>query len=85
MKTNNNNIVDLSKDQSFKELMNLTAKAQKVDMSDIVGVSNVSVNLAKKHLLNDLLLDVKKINVDEASLVKIKIWLESHKKQLEVE
>jgi hypothetical protein len=78
MKTNNNNIVDLSKDQSFKELMNLTAKAQ-------VGVSNVSVDLAKKHLLNDLLLDVKKINVDEASLVKIKIWLESHKKQLEVE
>jgi hypothetical protein len=78
MKTNNNNIVDLSKDQSFKELMNLTAKAQ-------VGVSDVSVDLAKKHLLNDLLLDVKKINVDEASLVKIKIWLESHKKQLEVE
>ena len=77
MKTNNNNIVDLSKDQSFKELMNLTAKAQ-------VGVSDVSVDLAKKHLLNDLLLDVKKINVDEASLVKIKIWLESHKKQLEV-
>jgi len=78
MKTNNNNIVDLSKDQSFKELMNLTAKAQ-------VGVSDVSVDLAKKHLLNDLLLDVKKINVDEVSLVKIKIWLESHKKQLEVE
>jgi len=84
MKTNNN-IIDLSKDPSFKELMDLTAKAQKVDMSDIVGVSNVSVNLAKKHLLNDLLLDVKKINVDEASLVKIKIWLESHKKQLEAE
>ncbi len=78
MKTNNNNIVDLSKDQSFKELMNLTAKAQ-------VGVSDVSVDLAKKHLLNDLLLDVKKVNVDEASLVKIKIWLESHKKQLEAE
>jgi hypothetical protein len=78
MKTNNNNIVDLSKDQSFKELMNLTAKAQ-------VGVSNVSVDLAKKHLLNDLLLDAKKVNVDEASLVKIKIWLESHKKQLEAE
>jgi hypothetical protein len=78
MKTNNNNIVDLSKDQSFKELMNLTAKAQ-------VGVSDVSVDLAKKHLLNDLLLDAKKVNVDEASLVKIKIWLESHKKQLEVE
>ena len=78
MKTNNNNIVDLSKDQSFKELMNLTAKAQ-------VGVSNVSVNLAKKHLLNDLLLYVKKIKVDEASRVKIKIWRESHKKQLEVE
>jgi len=84
MKTNNN-IIDLSKDHSFKELMDLTAKAQKVDMSDIIGVSNVSVNLAKKHLLNDLLLDVKKINVDEASLVKIKIWLESHKKQLEAE
>ena len=83
MKTNNN-IIDLSKDPSFKELMDLTAKAQKVDMSDIVGISDVSVNLAKKHLLNDLLLDVKKINVDEASLVKIKIWLESHKKQLEV-
>ena len=78
MKTNNNNIVDLSKDQSFKELMNLTAKAQ-------VGVSDVSVDLAKKHLLNDLLLDAKKVNVDEASLVKIKIWLESHKKQLEAE
>jgi hypothetical protein len=70
--------INLLKDQSFKELMNLTAKAQ-------VGVSDVSVDLAKKHLLNDLLLDVKKINVDEASLVKIKIWLESHKKQLEVE
>ncbi len=84
MKTNNN-IVDLSKDPSFKELMNLTAKAQKVGISDMVGVSNVSVNLAKKHLLNDLLLDAKKINVDEASLVKIKIWLESHKKQLKAE
>ena len=83
MKTNN--IIDLSKDPSFKELMDLTAKAQKVDMSDIVGVSNVSVDLAKKHLLNDLLLDVKKINVDEASLVKIKIWLESHRKQLGAE
>ena len=77
--------INLLKDKSYIELMDLTAKAQKVDMSDIVGVSNVSVNLAKKHLLNDLLLDVKKINVDEASLVKIKIWLESHKKQLEVE
>jgi hypothetical protein len=70
--------INLLKDQSFKELMNLTAKAQ-------VGVSDVSVDLAKKHLLNDLLLDAKKVNVDEASLVKIKIWLESHKKQLEVE
>ena len=77
--------INLFKDKSYIELMDLTAKAQKVDMSDIVGVSNVSVNLAKKHLLNDLLLDVKKINVDEASLVKIKIWLESHKKQLEAE
>mgnify|MGYP001357188495 CR=1 FL=1 len=77
--------INLLKDKSYIELMDLTAKAQKVDMSDIVGVSNVSVNLAKKHLLNDLLLDVKKINVDEASLVKIKIWLESHNKQLEVE
>lgn len=77
--------INLLKDKSYIELMDLTAKAQKVDMSDIVGVSNVSVNLAKKHLLNDLLLDVKKINVDQASLVKIKIWLESHKKQLEVE
>jgi hypothetical protein len=77
--------INLLKDKSYIELMDLTAKAQKVDMSDIVGVSNVSVNLAKKHLLNDLLLDVKKINVDEASLVKIKIWLESHKKQLEAE
>jgi hypothetical protein len=77
--------INLLKDKSYIELMDLTAKAQKVDMSDIVGVSNVSVNLAKKHLLNDLLLDVKKINVDEASLVKIKIWLESHRKQLEVE
>ena len=45
----------LLKETQFKELMNLTAKAQTVDMSDIVGVSNVSVNLAKKHLLNDLL------------------------------
>jgi hypothetical protein len=77
--------INLLKDKSYIELMDLTAKAQKVDMSDIVGVSNVSVNLAKKHLLNDLLLDVKKINVDEASLVKIKIWLESHNKQLEAE
>ena len=77
--------INLLKDKSYIELMDLTAKAQKVDMSDIVGVSNVSVNLAKKHLLNDLLLDAKKVNVDEASLVKIKIWLESHKKQLEVE
>ena len=77
--------INLLKDKSYIELMDLTAKAQKVDMSDIVGVSNVSVNLAKKHLLNDLLLDVKKINVDEASLVKIKIWLESHKKQLELD
>ena len=83
--------INLLKDKSYIELMDLTAKAQKVgisdmvDMSDIVGVSNVSVNLAKKHLLDDLLLDVKKIHVDKASLVKIKIWLESHKKQLEVE
>ena len=77
--------INLLKDKSYIELMDLTAKAQKIDMSDIVGVSNVSVNLAKKHLLNDLLLDAKKVNVDEASLVKIKIWLESHKKQLEVE
>jgi len=50
--------INLLKDKSYIELMDLTAKAQKVDMSDIVGVSNVSVNLAKKHLLNDLLLDV---------------------------
>ena len=78
-------ITNLSKDPSLKTLMNLTAKAQKVDMSDIVGVSNVSVNLAKKHLLNDLFLDTKKVNFDQASLVKIKIWLESHKKQLEAE
>jgi len=77
--------INLLKDKSYIELMDLTAKAQKVDMSDIVGVSNVSVNLAKKHLLNDLLLDVKKINVDEASLVKIKLWLDKHKKQLEAE
>jgi hypothetical protein len=70
--------INLLKDKSYIELMDLTAKAQ-------VGVSDVSVNLAKKHLLNDLLLDAKKVNVDEASLVKIKIWLESHKKQLEVE
>ncbi len=77
--------INLLKDKSYIELMDLTAKAQKIDMSDIVGVSNVSVNLAKKHLLNDLLLDAKKINVDEASLVKIKLWLDKHKKQLEAE
>ena len=74
--SNTKNNINLLKDESFKELMYWTAKAQ-------VGVSGVSVNLAKKHLLNDLLLDVKKINVDKASLVKIKIWLESHRKQLE--
>ena len=76
--SNTKNNINILKDESFKELMYWTAKAQ-------VGVSNVSVDLAKKHLLNDLLLEVKKVNVDEASLVKIKIWLESHKKQLEVE
>jgi len=49
--SNTKNNIDLLKDESFKELMYWTAKAQ-------VGVSDVSVNLAKKHLLNDLLLDV---------------------------
>ena len=76
--SNKKNNINILKDEGLKKLMYWTAKAQ-------VGIGDVSVNLAKKNLLNDLLLDVKKTSVDEASLVKIKIWLESHKKQLEVE
>ena len=65
-------------DKNLKQLLYITGQSH-------AYTSALSSSFGKKRLLDDLLLDVKKINVDEASLVKIKIWLESHKKQLEVE
>lgn len=47
---------------------------------NMVNISQSSSNYGKLHFVNDLLVDVNKINVDDASKVKIKIWLESHKK-----
>ena len=65
-------------DKNLEQLLYITGQSH-------THTSALSSSFGKKRLLDDLLLDVKKINVDEASLVKIKIWLESHKKQLEAE
>ena len=66
------------RDKALEQLLYITGQSH-------ANTSALSSNFGKKRLIDDLLLDVKKINVDEASLVKIKIWLESHKKQLELE
>ena len=65
-------------DKNLEQLLYITGQSH-------AHTSALSSSFGKKRLLDDLLLDVKKINVDEASLVKIKIWLESHKKHLEAE
>ena len=66
------------RDKALEQLLYITGQSH-------ANTSTLSSNFGKKRLIDDLLLDVKKINVDKASLVKIKIWLESHKKQLELD
>jgi len=43
-----------------------------------VNSYNTGSNYGKLHLIKELLLDIDTINVDSASRVKIRLWLENH-------
>ena len=49
------------------------------------NISASSSNFGKLRLLQQLVGEIEDLNLDNASRVKIKLWLDKHKKQLEAE
>tara|TARA_R100000900_G_scaffold144130_1_gene127814 strand:+ start:79 stop:288 length:210 start_codon:yes stop_codon:yes gene_type:complete len=65
-------------DKHLKELLYITGQTH-------VNTSAFSSSFGKLALIRQLITEIKKLNLDDASRVKIKLWLDKHKKQLEAE
>ena len=64
-------------DKNLEQLLYITGQSH-------ANTSAMSSSFGKLALIRQLMTEVKNLKLDDASRIKIKIWLESHKKQLEV-
>jgi len=65
-------------DKHLKELLYITGQSH-------ANTSAFSSSFGKLALIRELVSEIEGLNLDNASGVKIKIWLDKHKKQLEAE
>ena len=65
-------------DKNLEQLLYITGQSH-------THPSAFSSSFGKLALIRQLITEIKKLNLDDASRVKIKIWLDKHKKQLEAE
>ena len=65
-------------DKHLKELLYITGQSH-------ANTSAFSSSFGKLALIRELVREIEGLNLDNASRVKIKIWLDKHKKQLEAE
>jgi len=65
-------------DKHLKELLYITGHSH-------ANTSAFSSSFGKLALIRQLITEVRNLKLDDASRVKIKIWLDKHKKQLEAE
>jgi hypothetical protein len=65
-------------DKHLKELLYITGQSH-------ANTSAFSSSFGKLALIRELVSEIEGLNLDNASRVKIKIWLDKHKKQLEAE
>ena len=65
-------------DKHLKELLYITGQSH-------ANTSAFSSSFGKLALIRELVSEIEDLNLDNASRVKIKIWLDKHKKQLEAE
>lgn len=65
-------------DKSLEELLYMTAKTH-------VNISATSSSFAKLGLIRQLLIEADKMNIDDASRIRIKTWLENHQNKIEGE
>ena len=65
-------------DKNLEQLLYITGQSH-------THTSAFSSSFGKLALIRQLITEIKKLNLDDASRVKIKIWLDKHKKQLEAE
>lgn len=65
-------------DKSLQELLYMTAKSH-------ANISASSSEFARLRLLQTLISEISELNLDDASRVKIKLWLDKHKNKIKVE
>ena len=65
-------------DKHLKELLYITGQNH-------VNVSAFSSSFGKLALIRQSITEVKSLNLNDEGRIKIKIWLDKHKKQLEAE
>jgi len=65
-------------DKNLQELLYITGQSH-------ANTSAFSSSFGKLALIRELVSEIEGLNLDNASRVKIKIWLDKHKKQLEAE
>ena len=64
-------------DKNLQELLYMTAKTH-------ADISAYSSEFARLRLLQDLINEISQLNLDDASRVKIKLWLDKHKNKIKV-
>ena len=64
MKTNN-------EDTHLKNLLKIVGQTH-------VNTNSVSINIGKFRLLQDLFNEIDELNLDNASRVKVRLWLDKH-------
>ena len=65
-------------DKNLEQLLYITGQSH-------ANTSALSSSFGKLALLRELASEIEDLNLDNASRVKIKLWLDKHKKQLEAE
>ena len=65
-------------DKNLEQLLYITGQSH-------THTSAFSSSFGKLALIRQLITEVKNLKLDDASRIKIKLWLDKHKKQLEAE
>ena len=64
-------------DKNLEQLLYITGQSH-------ANTSAMSSSFGKLALIRQLITEVKNLKLDDASRIKIKIWLDKHKKEIEV-
>jgi len=64
-------------DKNLEQLLYITGQSH-------ANTSAMSSSFGKLALIRQLITEVKNLKLDDASRIKVKIWLDKHKKEIEV-